>query len=72
MELNKYGEVIGAEVGVCPYCGGTDLDYGVFEPFGSYMGYYPVTCNDCHASFEETYEMNFYSQDNVDISKCNT
>lgn len=72
MELNKYGEVIGAEVGVCPYCGGTDLDYGAFELFGSDMGYYPVTCNDCHASFEETYTMKFSSQDNVDISKCNT
>lgn len=72
MELNKYGEVIGAEVGVCPYCGGTDLDYGDFELFGSDMGYYPVTCNDCCASFEETYIMKFSSQDNVDISKCNT
>lgn len=72
MELNKYGEVIGAEVGVCPYCGGTDLDYGVFQIYDDNIGYYPVTCNDCQASFEENYEIKFISQDNVDISECNT
>lgn len=71
MELDEYGQVVNAKDGVCPCCGSTNLDYGVFGILFESLGYFPVTCNDCHASFDETYEMNFYSQDNVDISKCN-
>lgn len=70
MEINEYGEVVNAKEGVCPNCGSEDLDYGVFELYDVNLGYYPVTCNKCNLSFEETYIMKFSSQDNVDDSEC--
>ena len=48
------------EVGVCPYCGGTDLDYDVSEvdlDVGTL--YYPFECLDCHRKGFEVYSVEF-------------
>ena len=70
MELNEYGAVVNAKKGVCPRCGSTELEYDLFEMCDDTLGYYPVTCNECNLYFEETYELKFVSQDNVDSSEC--
>lgn len=56
------------EVGVCPVCGNTDLDYGdtVMEQVGDYYGY-NWKCSKCNHTGTEWYYMSF-----VDVYNTNT
>jgi len=47
------------EAGKCPCCGSDDLDYEGMEPEDNNMVYYPWTCNDCGATGEEWYTLEF-------------
>lgn len=67
MRLTPSGKVVDAKMGVCPKCGSTNLDYENFEIFDDDTGYFPVTCKDCFTYFEETYRLQFVSQDNVEV-----
>ncbi|MFW6008439.1 MAG: hypothetical protein ACOCP8_04145 [archaeon] len=48
------------KAGVCPACGGTNLNYGSIEPVDN-MVIYPFSCEDCGAEGEETYSLSFKS-----------
>ena len=51
--------ILKVEEGVCPYCGGTDIDYGTLEVADSGFQFYPAHCRGCDRDFEEWYECNF-------------
>lgn len=53
------------EAGVCPFCGGTNLDYGTVELEGE-MCYYPYKCLECGHEGEEWYEMSFSGHNIID------
>lgn len=46
------------EEGVCPYCGGSDIDYGSVE-LEDEMICYPATCNSYGRRFDEWYNLSF-------------
>ena len=47
--------------GDCPYCKGNNLDYGTMEIDWEYA-FYPRTCCDCWAEWEERYYLEFSEQ----------
>lgn len=53
------------EVGVCPFCGGTNLDYDAIE-FDGEMCYYPYKCRECGHEGEEWYEISFIGHNIID------
>lgn len=46
------------EVGRCPRCGGTNLNYGVIGVDGEQI-YYPWTCEECGAKGKEWHMLTF-------------
>lgn len=49
---------------VCPYCDGENFTYGAIELEGDQC-YFPRTCEDCWAKWEEWYNMDFIWHENV-------
>lgn len=46
------------EEGVCPICGSDNIEYGSLEVCDAGV-YYSVRCEDCQASFQEHYNLEF-------------
>jgi len=46
------------EAGVCPYCGKTNVEYGVLNVDDNGVSY-EVYCNDCKRWFNECYDLDF-------------
>lgn len=44
--------------GTCPICNSTNLTYGTIE-ITDVGVFYPATCEDCGADFEEHYNLSF-------------
>lgn len=56
------------EQGTCPHCNGYNIEYGSLEFEDDQMAYYPCTCEDCGTEFNEWYELNFVSHDQVYVN----
>ena len=52
-----------AKEGVCPYCNSDNITYGCLELQDSEV-YYPCTCKNCGADFQEWYSLTFQAQVN--------
>lgn len=46
------------EMGKCPKCGSTNIDYDAIEVQDNQV-YYPCTCENCGAEFEEWYNLEY-------------
>ena len=55
------------EVGTCPCCGAIDLSYGSMEVEPE-MVYYPWSCDDCHATGSEWYNLEFTGH-NIEVEE---
>ena len=58
---SKDKEDITLDEGVCPYCQGTSLEYGVLDVEES-SAFYDVTCVTCGNSYREYYRLEFDGQ----------
>ena len=45
--------------GICPKCGGYNLDYQAIQYEDDGMCYYPYKCEDCKQQGEEWYRLEF-------------
>lgn len=61
VDMSKDKKDLGGERGVCPYCGGENIDYDSLELEGESL-YFPATCNDCGNEFNEWYDLEFSGQ----------
>ena len=52
------GKTIDWQQGKCPYCNGSNLEYGKVEFYDDQL-FFPRTCKDCKAEGEEWYNMEF-------------
>jgi hypothetical protein len=55
------------EVGTCPCCGAIDLSYGSMEVEPE-MVYYPWSCDNCHATGSEWYNLEFTGH-NIEVEE---
>lgn len=56
------------EQGKCPVCGSQNIEYEKFE-FDDNGGSYPAECLDCHATFDESYNLVFDDHYNIEGNK---
>lgn len=70
-EVNKMAKnkMKTAKEGTCPCCGSEDIEYGAFEVDMPTGIYYPCTCNECGATFDEWYNVSFEGQWNIYADK---
>lgn len=61
VDFSKDKKYVGSEKGVCPYCGGESLNYGLLELDDESL-YFPATCRDCGNEFNEWYVSTFSGQ----------
>ena len=54
----KFGKEEEEEEGVCPKCGGIQLDYGAMDYNGESI-YYPYSCPECGIEGKEWFSMTF-------------
>lgn len=52
------------QAGICPICGSDYITYGAGHLEETNF-VFPCTCDDCQATFEETYSLEFSSMNNV-------
>jgi hypothetical protein len=55
----------GCEHGACPNCGSHALDYDIQQQVDDNCVYYPVRCESCDCRFDEYYELNYSSQEDI-------
>ena len=55
----------------CPLCGSNSIDYDASESSDNCM-WYPCTCEDCGATWQEVYEVTFNQVDEVVDKDGNT
>jgi hypothetical protein len=60
----KFIAAASSPVGCCPVCNSDNIDYGVADFEGDQICY-PCTCNQCHATFEEWYDLSFCGHENI-------
>ena len=51
--------------GVCPLCNSNDIEFGVVEVEIGEGVHQPCTCNNCGATFDEWYNLEFDGQWNI-------
>lgn len=56
------------EQGICPVCGSENLSYGVIDVTDVGV-FYPATCEDCGANFEEHYDLTFAGHYKINSNK---
>ncbi len=53
--------------GICPICGSENIAYGSSElGIDGNELYYPAECQDCGATFQEYYALEFIGHENVE------
>lgn len=53
----------------CPHCWKDNLDYGCVE-FYDDQCYFPRDCENCWATWEEWYSMDFIGHENINTEDC--
>ena len=63
--IKEGGKNMEYKQGTCPVCGSENVKYDVLEA-GENEAYYPVICEDCHATWEEYYNLIFNGCYNIE------